>query len=326
MKKTILTFLFIFISCVLVGCSKTTNAYEDDSLWVYKEIDKDFTCDTFFLAPAATTGNADMPTLDYSNEKNMSKFAGAVKMQKGIYDTQTRFFAPYYHEAFMYVYTLDEKTKNQYLDAAYRDVKEAFEYYLKYYNNGNKIIIAGFSEGADMSLRLLKDFINNDNFYKNFVACYAIGNIVTDKYLNSNEKLKFATGETDTKVIISFNCEDPNTTESLFISKNDKTNSINPLTWTRTNEVADKSLNKGAVFLNTYGEITSTIKNFTGCYIDELRGTLKVTDVNKDDYNSMKYFMGDGVFHLYDYQFFYENLKENVIKRINSNEKNEYSF
>lgn len=43
-----------------------------------------------------------------------------------------------------------------------------------------------------------------------------------------------------------------------------------------------------------------------------------MTDVNKDDYNSMKDLMGDGAFHLYDYQFFFENLKENVSKRMNS--------
>ena len=35
----------------------------------------------------------------------------------------------------------------------------------------------------------------------------------------------------------------------------------------------------------------------------------------------MKDLMGDGSFHLYDYQFFYENLKENVIKRINNFDK-----
>ena len=167
-----------------------------------------------------------------------------------------------------------------------------------------------------MCLRLLKDYVSNDKFYDKFMCCYAVGTSVTDKYLNSNERLKFAEGETDLKVIISFNTEDPNTTSTLFVGENDYSYSINPLTWSTDNEVASKSLNKGAVFLNSYGEIVSTVAEFTGCYIDSQRGTLKVTDVEKEEYNSMKDLMGDGSFHLYDYQFFYENLKENVTKRI----------
>ena len=170
-----------------------------------------------------------------------------------------------------------------------------------------------------MCLRLLKDYIGNNKFYNKFVCCYAIGTKVTEEYLNNHKRLKFAQNELDQKVIISFNTEDPQTTSSLFVLENEVSYCINPLTWITTYEVADKSLNKGAVFLNSYGEITKTVNNFTGCYIDQKRGTLKVTDVNKDDYNSMKDLMGDGSFHLYDYQFFYENLKENVNKRINNN-------
>lgn len=315
-KKIFIILSLFFVTFTLNSCTKEVNEYEDESLWVYQEVDKEVDVDTFFIGPAATTGSAETPYLDYNNEKHMSKFAGAVKMEKGIYDTDTRFFAPYYRQALLYVYTLDKTERVKYLDQAYEDVKNAFEYYLDNLNDGNKIIIAGFSEGADMALRLLADYVNNNKFYNKFIACYAIGNIVTDEYLNSNDRLVFASGEVDQKVIVSFNCEDPNTTESFLIYNDEKTNSINPLTWTVDYNVADKSLNKGAVFLNSYGEITSTVDQFTGCYIDPVRNTLKVTDVNKEEYNGMKDLMGDGVFHLYDYQFFYENLKENVSKRI----------
>lgn len=67
----------------------------------------------------------------------------------------------------LYVYTLEKESREVYLDQAYKDVVDAFEYYLKNFNNGNKIILAGFSEGADMCLRLLKDFISDDDFYEN---------------------------------------------------------------------------------------------------------------------------------------------------------------
>lgn len=320
MKKIIL-FIFMFSFIFLLSCTKEKtlidNEYKDDDLWVYKEVDEDIKVDTFFLAPACTTGNATETVLDYNNEKRMSQFLGTVKMQKGIYDEKTRFFSPYYHQGFIYAFINgDEKYENEILDNAYNDVKNSFLYYLDHFNNGNKIILAGFSEGANLALRLLKDFIDDESFYNKYVACYAYGSLVSDEYLNSNKLLKMAEKEDDNKCIISFNTEAVDTTNSFVVKENEKTNSINPLSWKRDNEIALKELNKGAVFLNTYGEVTSEINNFTGCYIDSKRGTLKVTDVIKENYNKMKDSFGDGCYHLYDYQFFYNNLKENVSKRI----------
>ena len=52
----------------------------------------------------------------------------------------------------------------------------------------------------------------------------------------------------------------------------------------------------------------------TGAYIDPLRGTLKCPDIRPEDYASPLF--EDGVYHLYDYQFFYRNLQENVAVRL----------
>ena len=61
------------------------------------------------------------------------------------------------------------------------------------------------------------------------------------------------------------------------------------------------------------GTIIEEIPCLTGAYIDPERGTLKVTDVPSEEYSSALF--GDGVYHLYDYQFFFRNLEENVIAR-----------
>ncbi len=63
-------------------------------------------------------------------------------------------------------------------------------------------------------------------------------------------------------------------------------------------------------------EPTEEIPNLTGAYIDEERGTLKVTDVKPEDYPGKLF--DDGIYHLYDYQFFYRNLQENVAKRLSA--------
>ena len=325
--KKLFGLVVIFLSIFVVSSCKV-NGYNADDLWCIRELDKDlgvYNTDTFFVAPTAGSGAEGVYSLEYTDTKNMSKFLGATKMEKGIYDEKTRFFAPYYHQALFNLYDIDDKVeRDKYLNSAYSDVKEAFEYYLANYNMGNKIILAGFSQGADMCLRLLKDYVNNSGFYNRFIACYAIGWIVTDDYLNSNSKLKFANGETDQKVIISFNSESIDCESTFIVGENEKTHSINPLNWKTDSTVADKTLNKGAVFLNTYGDVVKEEANFTGCYVDSVRGTLKMTDVDKATYNlgsnPKTAFMGDGSYHTYDYQFFYNNLKDNVNKRIqNSN-------
>ena len=53
-----------------------------------------------------------------------------------------------------------------------------------------------------------------------------------------------------------------------------------------------------------------------GCYIDEERGALKVTDVSPEDYPAVIDIFPDGAYHIYDYQFFFRNLQENVQHRV----------
>ena len=93
---------------------------------------------------------------------------------------------------------------------------------------------------------------------------------------------------------------------------------INPLNWTTTDTYADKSLNKGAVFTDYDGKVIKAVPAFTGAYLDKKRGTLKVINVNTIDYPPVLDVFQPGVFHMYDYLFFYQNLKENVNQRIDA--------
>ena len=43
-----------------------------------------------------------------------------------------------------------------------------------------------------------------------------------------------------------------------------------------------------------------------------------MTDINPEDYPAGLDIFEDGIYHLYDYQFFYRNLQENVAVRIDA--------
>ena len=49
-----------------------------------------------------------------------------------------------------------------------------------------------------------------------------------------------------------------------------------------------------------------------------MRGSLKVPDVSPADYPPGLSLFSEGVYHLYDYQFFYRSLQENVAVRLNA--------
>ena len=92
---------------------------------------------------------------------------------------------------------------------------------------------------------------------------------------------------------------------------------INPLNWTTTDTYADKSLNKGAVFTDYDGKVIKAVPAFTGAYLDKKRGTLKVINVNTIDYPPVLDVFQPGVFHMYDYLFFYQKkcfLKNSIFR------------
>lgn len=317
-KSVVAVVLVIFTMC-LAGCgnTQTQKIYADSSNWAYLETNvSDKVADVFFICPTVYGGDDNTFNMSLDDEETKKSFLGAINMEKGIYDEECRFFAPYYRQAALNVYEMEIADREKYLEIAYEDIKLAFEYYMEHYNDGHPIVLAGFSQGADLCIRLLKDCFADDDTNKLLVACYAIGWSITEDELQEYSHLKFAEGETDVGVLISFNSEAENITDSLMIPDGTKTLAINPLNWKTDGTVADKSQNAGACFTDYSGNIVTEIPQLTGAYIDENRGALKVIDVSANDYPPVLAIFEDGIYHLYDYQFFYRNLQENVAVRV----------
>ena len=274
--------------------------------------------DVFFICPTVYGGTEDSFNMSLDDEDSMASFLGATNMEKGIYDQDCRFFAPYYRQAGLNVYELPAEEQEPYLEFAYEDISLAFDYYLDNFDDERPIILAGFSQGADLCIRLLKDKFEDEALNDRLIACYAIGWRVTEEELAEYPWLHFAGGEYDTGVIIAFNSEAPEVTSSLMIPEGTRSLCINPLNWKTDGTPADKSLNTGACFTDYDGNITSEVPGLTGAYIDTERGSLKVPDVSPEDYPPVLSIFSEGIYHLYDYQFFYRNLQENVAARISA--------
>lgn len=319
--KKILTLCLLLAAAVtglaVWGVKREQSPYADPASWAYCETDTEGkAADVFFINPTVYLGDEEHLVWSEYDEATGAAFVGAINMEKGIYDADARFFAPFYHQAALSAYDLPAAEAEPVFASAYGEVKDAFLYYLEHYNNGRPIILAGFSQGADMSIRLLKDVFADPAVNELLVSCYAIGWRITEEELAEYPHIRFAEGERDTGAVIAFNSEAEDIRDSLMIPAGVHTLAINPLNWKTDGTPADKSLNLGACFTDYEGRITAEIPQLTGAFLDRERGALKVTDVSPTDYPGVLF--EDGVYHLYDYQFFYRNLQQNVQLRLES--------
>ncbi|MEA4805766.1 DUF3089 domain-containing protein [Acetobacterium wieringae] len=310
--------VLILMGMLLGGCvqSAVSVDYSKPENWAYLPIESDRikTCDVFFVAPTVYLGTAEVHSMDLTDETTKAQFLGATTMEKGLYDGSANFFAPYYRQAGLNAYTMDPDKAEPYFDLAYADVAQAFDIYLEDYNQGRPFVLAGFSQGSEMLLRLLEEKFSDPALSEQLVAAYLIGWRVTPADLAQYPHLKMAQQAGDTGVIVSFNSEAVGVETSLIVP--DQTLGINPLNWKTDSTPATAAENRGAVFTDYTGAIIKEIPNLTGAYLDPARGTLRVTDVAVADYPPVLDIFSDGVYHLYDYQFFYRNLQENVTQRI----------
>lgn len=322
MTKKISSLVVLLVLLVaFAGCSKAPQSdsiYGDPANWAYLETAETASADVFFICPTVYGGAEDSYNMSLEDDATKEAFLGATNMEKGIYDEDARFFAPYYCQAGLNVYELSPEEREPYLSLAYEDVKDSFTYYLEHYNQGQPIILAGFSQGADMSIRLLKDCFAQEEVNDLLVACYAIGWSISEEELEEYPHLRFAQGESDTGVIISFNSEAEDVTDSLMIPAGTRTLAINPLNWKTDSTLASKEENDGACFTDYSGAIVTEIPQLTGAYIDPERGALKTPDVSPEEYPPVLSIFSEGIYHLYDYQFFYRNLQENVAARLDA--------
>ena len=267
---------------------------------------------------------------DFASLDNTEMLQGAeaeYNLHASAYVDSTNLFMPYYRQSGL-KYAGEMARKTGTADAAFEgmpmnDITAALDYYFENYNGGRPFIIAGHSQGSAMVLVLLRTYFkDHPEYYSRMVAAYPIGYSVTDEYLAANPHLKFATGETDTGVIIAWNTEGPKNLETnahnLVVLPN--TRSINPLNWKLDETYAPASMNLGSLMANEEtGE--PEIKDVgADAQINLARGVVitnaKGEPMDEETAKAAAEFFGPDGRHNEDYLFFYNNIKDNVAKRV----------
>ena len=287
--------------------------YADPQNWAYYGLGEDKPVDVFLICPTVDIeSETNSPEI---NDKLRESFAYALDLEKGIYEETGRLFSPYYRQMSINAYRLPEEEFGQAESIAYRDISDAFRWYLDNENDGRGLILAGFSQGSEMCLKLLEEYFGTESaeaeaLRGQLITVYAIGWRVTEEMTEQYPQIVPASGGDDIGTVVAFDCEDGTLTGTIVIPEGVRTMSINPLNWKTDDTPADKILNKGAVM----GTGAEPVPGLCGAYIGK-RGELVVTDIEKEDYPPGLDIFPEGAYHVYDYLFFFTNLKENLATR-----------
>ena len=226
--------------------------------------------------------------------------------EKNLCGENFRFISPYYHQ-----YTFEAfsgRTKEDTLkflavkEEVTKEAIEAFRYYMKHLNNGRQFVLAGFSQGAQLSIEIVKAMREEE--LSKMAAAYIIGYRLTAEDL-SHPNIKAAEDETSRGVCISFNSA--LSEKGIWeMTSGGAATCINPLNWHRDTTAAVLEYNglKGKVRVDT-------------------KNNVLMVEIDKSPFH--KWMEGHPLFgkagmdkeclHHWDLLFYTESLKKNAVKR-----------
>ena len=184
---------FVMILVLLCACSQKTNDtngtnattdtnvgnepdspnntidYSQGENWAYYGIGEGKAADLFLICPTVDMGRNGNYNMSMDDTATKESFVGALNMEKGIYEDSTTMYAPYYRQMTFPVYSMTDEEMKPYLETTYNDVSAAFEYYFENLNDGRPIILAGFSQGSQLLLMLLEEYLTTLSIAKSLL-------------------------------------------------------------------------------------------------------------------------------------------------------------
>lgn len=271
------------------------------------DFQKEKEADVFYLHPTTLVGVRETGKNNAKIDDSLLNYKtdySPIIYQASAFNESTRVFAPRYRQAHIRMYSeKDSAMKYEAFNLAYEDVRNAFEYYLKNDNNGRPIIIASHSQGTTHASRLLKEFFDGKELSSKLVCAYLIGMPVRK---DSYEKIPVCQDSTNTGCFVSWRTfrKDYSSDWANRIDTNIVV--VNPVTWKTTSEIAEKSLQKGAVLYNlnkVYRKTQSTQAEGSALWVSHPRFPGSFLYRNKN-------------YHAGDINLFYVDIREDVTRRI----------
>lgn len=211
-------------------------------------------------------------------------------------------YAPRYRQATFYSFFDEQGDGQKAIDLAFGDVASAFEHFLSAFSQGRPFIVAGHSQGALHTDRLIRERILGTDIEDRLVAAYPVGFEITEEF-----GLPVCEQPTQTGCQVNWNSLSPQAESRYALD----TICVNPLTWRTDGARADFSANPGSMNFDTPPVIEEAVAD-AQC----IDGRLLVTEIRSD--RQWIEFGGEGNYHAHDYGLFYISIRENAKARVNA--------
>ena len=288
--------------------------YSQAENWLSLPATTEKAVDVFYIYPTMAGQRNPTEIVDIDDAEMVSGAKGCLVNQASVFSESCNIFAPYYRQISLPAPGTDYQEVIDYISQF--DAANALDYFLNHLNQGRPFIIAGHSQGSATAIALLAHYLKeHPDYQKRMVAAYPIGYSITRQWLAENPHLKFAEGATDTGVVVSWNTEGPGNKYENNEVVLPGAISINPINWRLDDTYAPASDNLGSLNRET---MQVDVPGIADAQVDTERGVVVVTSVDPAIHAIPVFheFFGPESYHNRDYEFFYNNIRQNVADRI----------
>ena len=271
---------------------------------------RDQRADVFFIHPTSYFSEAENAPLNADmndTETNQETDFRSILFQATVFNGSCRVFAPRYRQANMKAfYVFETPAAREAFDLAYSYIKKAFLYFLENYNENRPIIIASHSQGSLHAIRLLQEFFDGTPLQKRLVCAYVVGYRIKKDAFKS---IPVGENAGQTGCFVGWRSYAKEEIPKGVEAENGNSVCINPLTWTTSEQWASPELHLG--IMNGFETI---IPHTAGAGIEHITRILWV-DVEvpiEENVEKVKNL------HIYDYNLFWMNIRQNVKQRIDA--------
>jgi hypothetical protein len=279
----------------------------------------------FFVHPTSfLESSAWNATLD--DEESQNRAALFVRSQASAFNSVGTVWAPKYRQATFGAFLTTQDNARRALDFAYRDVRAAYEEFLREAPRDRPIILAAHSQGSLHLLRLLEERIRGAPEAGRIAAAYVIGWPISETADLPALPLPACERPDQPHCVVSFQSfsepADPKMVTDVYDASSGPRGvsragspmlCVNPLTGTRS-AAAPKEANLGTLVPNEdFSDATFTPRAVPArC---DLRGFLLIGD-NDALPHMGRYALPGNNYHVYDYALFWANIRADAERRL----------
>lgn len=278
---------------------------------------------TFFVHPTSYLDRSSWNApLDDTESQRVAKIY--IRGMASAFNKADEIWAPRYRQATIGAFLTDSEDAQKALDAAYADVKHAYDLFVATVDNDTPIVLAGHSQGSVHLLRLLREEVANSENADRVAGIYIVGwPISVEHDLPALGFPACATADQAGCIMSWSSYAEPADPSSVLKQYSASTGfdgelrgesailCTNPLTGGQ-NDTAEAARNLGTLVPEDGFKTGTLIPRQVPARCDS-RGLLLIGDPPEMG----EYVLPGNNYHVYDIPLFWSNIQEGVVRRVN---------